>query len=158
MGRKEPRKGAATSPAKVPRSAVRLVDKSPATLPQAQSTRRRPSWRFGLVDQDGPWPLSACTGEEMHDVVDKLRSFESMTCPELERNGETLKHYAVEDLPTAKAAQRLVELRLDDQTRISRLRLAGKPRLYGFMDDDSTFHIVWWDPEHEVWPSTKRNT
>ncbi|MFH8892980.1 hypothetical protein [Streptomyces sp. NPDC017949] len=40
---------------------------------------------------------------------------------------------------------------------IHRLRFQGKQRLYGFFDGN-TFHVVWWDPEHQVYPSTKRKT
>lgn len=162
MGRREekkPRQQGTTSRAKEPQSAVSgRADKTPsAVLPQGTTSRLRPSWRFSLADQSGPWPFVACQGEDLHALLERLRSFESMTCAELEGGG-TLNHYAVEALPTKEAVARLVDLSFDDQTRISRLRLGGKPRLYGFLDDDSTFHVLWWDPEHKVWPSTLRNT
>ena len=44
-----------------------------------------------------------------------------------------------------------------DQTNISRLRCGGKPRLYGFRVDPE-FYVVFWDPEHVIYPSLKRNT
>lgn len=156
---KTPKRTASTSKVKQPRAAVTAErSKIPATgLPQAHSTRERPSWRFSTVDGDGPWSLSGCDAATFHGLVGKLRSFESMTCSELE-NGQTLKHYPVESLPTRAATDRLVALNLDDQTRISRLRLSGVQRLYGFLDEDSTFHILWWDPEHQVWPSEKKHT
>lgn len=67
------------------------------------------------------------------------------------------KHYDVAALPTRQARDRLDELRLSDMTRISRLRLGGPLRLYGFLEDNC-FHIVWWDPKHTVWPSKKKGT
>jgi hypothetical protein len=44
-----------------------------------------------------------------------------------------------------------------DRTKIWCLRLQGAPRLYGFLVGH-VFHIVWWDPDHEIWPSRLRNT
>lgn len=158
--KKPKRGGGAFQGGKQPSSAVAAEGgKHPAVaLPQGQTTRSRPSWRFGMADREGPWSLSICDGSTLHALMEKLRDFESMTCSELERSGDPLKHYEVDSLPTKQARERLEQLRLDDQTRISRLRLTGKQRLYGFMDEDNTFHVLWWDPEHEVWPSTLRNT
>lgn len=157
---KKPRRGAPVSDGKQPVAAVsRGGGKQPAVaLPQGQTTRSRPSWRFGMADRDGPWTLASCDGATLHEVMAKLRDFESMTCAELERGGDPLKHYDVDSLPTKQARERLTQLKLDDQTLISRLRLNGKQRLYGFMDEDNTFHVVWWDPEHEVWPSPLKHT
>jgi hypothetical protein len=129
----------------------------PRTLPSADTSRRRPSWRFGMVDNDGPWPLTACAGGELHEVLERLRSFETMTCNALEQS-QMLKHYAIEEMPTRAATDRLRELHLDDMTRLSNFRIGGEPRLHGFMDEDSTFHVLWWDPRHEVWPSKLKHT
>jgi hypothetical protein len=67
------------------------------------------------------------------------------------------KEYDVEKIPTAEALRRLDAIGLADQTKISVLRLGGLPRLYGFRDGN-VFHVVWWDPEHEIWPSEKKHT
>jgi hypothetical protein len=72
--------------------------------------------------------------------------------------GDTLKSYPIENLPTRAAQQRLVDLNLDDQTALWRLRLTGTARLYGLMYDDAVFHVLWWDPDHKVWPSRKKHT
>ncbi|MFI9595320.1 hypothetical protein [Nonomuraea sp. NPDC052265] len=94
----------------------------------------------------------------MADTMTKLVSFESMTINELFSKGdEPGKHYDVEALPTRQARDRLETLGFSDMTRISRLRLGGPIRLYGFLEDHC-FHILWWDPTHAVWPSKKRNT
>jgi hypothetical protein len=37
------------------------------------------------------------------------------------------------------------------------LRLGGEPRLYGFVDEN-IFHVVFWDPDHEIWPSVLKHT
>lgn len=156
--RKQPGTGGGTGRTKTPGTVFDLPGKTAGVLPQAHSSRNRPSWRFGLADKEGPWALNGCDAGTVHGLIEKLRQFETMTSAELERSGETLKHYSVDGLPTREALNRLAELNLDDQTRISRLRLDGKTRLYGFLDEDCTFHVVWWDPEHEIWPSCKKHT
>lgn len=40
---------------------------------------------------------------------------------------------------------------------LARFRLGGTERLYGFLVGNE-FHILWWDPNHEVWPSTRKHT
>jgi hypothetical protein len=50
-----------------------------------------------------------------------------------------------------EAIKRLVQLELDDQTRIFRFRLSGKRRLYGFTFSD-IFATVWYDPTHNIYP------
>ena len=56
-----------------------------------------------------------------------------------------------------EALRRLETLGLSDMTSIARLQLTGQQRLYGFLVD-AVFHVVWWDPNHEIWPSTLKHT
>ncbi len=51
-----------------------------------------------------------------------------------------------------EAQNRLQELGIDDLDYISRFRLGSKPRLYGFICQH-VFFILWWDPEHRIYPS-----
>jgi hypothetical protein len=60
-------------------------------------------------------------------------------------------------LQPAEAQDRLEDLRRADQTTISALRISGERRLWGFRVGN-IFHVIWWDPHHEVWPSEKKNT
>ncbi|MEZ0073582.1 hypothetical protein [Planotetraspora sp. GP83] len=126
---------------------------SRSLLPRAETSDSRIAWRFCHVDHAGPWGFGDLTFAQ---IMDKLQAFESMTCREIFDNGEEPgKHYDVANLPNRVAIDRLEELTLGDMTKISRLRLGGKIRLYGFLEGN-VFHLVWWDPEHQVWPSTRR--
>lgn len=123
----------------------------------AEPGRRRLVWRFGEIDDEGSWALSRIGRERLKVLLGHLRSFESMTVNEVfAPNSEHGKRYRVEDLPKA-ASDRLVEIGRDDETEIARLRCGGKPRLYGFLREN-VFHVLWWDPQHAVWPTRKRNT
>lgn len=116
--------------------------------------------RFNKVDVGGPFCLSRIQDDHFADLLNRLASLETMRCTELfASGGEEAKTYPASDLPNHEAIGRLIELQLDDQTQIARLRINGKRRLYGFLPDGGPdFYALWWDPEHEIWPSTRRNT
>ncbi|MBQ1167191.1 hypothetical protein KBZ21_55250, partial [Streptomyces sp. A73] len=63
----------------------------------------------------------------------------------------------VADLPNKQALSRLDDLGIPDMTKIWTLRIGGAGRLWGFLVGP-VFHIIWWDPDHQVWPSKKKNT
>lgn len=65
--------------------------------------------------------------------------------------------YDIADIPNTTVLARLDEIGLSDMTKIYRLRQRGKPRLYGFLVAN-VFHVVWWDPNHEIWPSNRKHT
>lgn len=114
-------------------------------------------WRFHGLDQDGRWSMANLGSARLLEVLLKLGSFEQQTIRELFYDGEEPgKHYNVENLPK-ESHDRLTELGREDETIIARLRLTGQQRLYGFLREH-VFHVLWWDPQHEVYPSNKRHT
>jgi hypothetical protein len=116
--------------------------------------------RLGRLDVKGPWCLSEITAAHLQDLLARISSLETMQCSDLFAPGsEEGKKYPVAKLPNKSARDRLVEIDLDDATEIARLRISGERRLYGFLPDGGPdFYALWWDPKHEIWPSTKRNT
>lgn len=130
----------------------------PAGLPGAGNSHERLAWRFTHADNEGPWGFGEVNGAALSGILGHLKSFESMTVNEAFHSRDYPgKDYDVEDIPTAAARTCLENLGLADQTKIWVLRCAGKPRLYGFLTGN-VFHVVFWDPEHEIWPSQPRNT
>lgn len=116
--------------------------------------------RFNSVDVDGPWCVSKIEAAHHIDLLQRLKSFESMKCSEVFKPGSDEGIvYSVPDIPNKEARNRLVELQFDDQTEIARLRISGRRRLYGFLPNlGPDFYVLWWDPEHEIWPSTLKHT
>ena len=55
------------------------------------------------------------------------------------------------------AQERLIELGHSDEESLYRFRIQGTVRLWGFRTGD-VFRILWYDPDHQVSPTTKRNT
>lgn len=110
------------------------------------------------MDHDGPWGFDAADGETLCAIFRRLAHFESMTVNEVfHHGGEPGKDYDVESMPNQMAVTRLQEAGFGDQTKIWRLAFGGKPRLYGFLNGN-IFYVFWWDPEHQVWPSSKKHT
>lgn len=129
-----------------------------AALPNVDTSGQRLCWRFGHVDHDGPWGFDSVEPGTLCWILTCLRKFESMTLNEVFHNGGYPgKDYNVPDLPNKLARDRLEDLKLSDMTKIHCLRLQGQPRLYGFLHEN-IFHVIWWDPEHEVWESKLKHT
>ena len=76
-----------------------------------------------------------------------------MTIDEMCRN-KVWKDYRVDELPNNAARARLIEIHMDDEDMISRLQISGKRRLYGIRRGNQLY-ALWWDPEHEIWPSSR---
>jgi hypothetical protein len=116
--------------------------------------QRTPAWAFRWVDVGGPWCWTRLSGDEHALVVERLKRFESMTWGEIE-GGE--HHLVGVDRCSRKARERLAELRHDDAERLFSLRVTGRKRVYG-LRDEHVLCFLWWDPEHEVFPSVRKHT
>jgi hypothetical protein len=114
--------------------------------------------RWTRFDYEGPFCLSRSDMPTWLEVMKQCSSFESMTPMEIFKPGGLGKDYGEpRALPNAVAVERLKQLRLSDETQISRLRFTGRQRLYG-VRRDLDFYAIFWDPEHEIWPSTLKHT
>ncbi|WP_404955196.1 hypothetical protein [Streptomyces sp. 147326] len=126
-------------------------------LPGASTSNERLTWRFAHVDHDGPWGFDQIPPQTLGEILRKLRDCESLTLNELRRSTDLFKEYELPSGLCKEALDRLSAMGRELMPSIHRLRFQGKQRLYGFLDGN-TFHVVWWDPEHQVYPSAKRNT
>ncbi|WP_445520486.1 hypothetical protein [Streptomyces sp. NEAU-174] len=127
-------------------------------LPSASNSEERVCWRFTHLDLDGPWGLTQLDHERLLTLITDMRKFESLTINELFHQGEWPgKCHDVPLLPNRTALERLEILGLPDMTKIWKLRVGGAGRLWGFLVGN-VFHVIWWDPEHQVWPSKLKNT
>lgn len=116
--------------------------------------KSRPSWQFHLMDmvghgKDGTWACSACGGAELHKIRERLASFESMTWVQIML--KTKSHSIPVSSVCGDARKRLEDLKLDDVEYIFSFRIGKKERLWGIRFG-ALFLILWWDPEHTVYP------
>ncbi|MCT4401083.1 hypothetical protein EFO33_12060 [Lactococcus cremoris] len=139
-------KESSKSPVNSKKAAVKSVVKSNMSL--------HPKWRFQKRDcEHERWHL------EVTDILlEKLTNFESMTWAQILVEAKKQNHHVKTYELIKEAQKRLTTLKLDDYDEICSLRLDGTHRLYGILDEDGVFSIIWNDFEHEIYPSKKSNT
>ncbi|WP_033439675.1 hypothetical protein [Saccharothrix sp. NRRL B-16314] len=162
MGRKgRPKVRTGTSPDDVrhrPRSAE-ARDIPTGKRPRRAFTPSEPEGKLVVllsrIDLDGPWCLTKISQADHRSLLSRIQSFETMTVREaFDQSEEPGKDYPIDRLPNRDARKRLEELTYDDRDEISRLRINGPGRLYGFREG-TRFYALWWDPEHRIWPGKR---
>lgn len=114
-------------------------------------------WRFGHVDHGGPWGFGGVDPQTFLAILAKLKEFESMTVMELIQSRKAYQEYILPSKLLPEALRRLHDLGFGYMEKIGRFELSGKERLYGFMEGN-IFHVLWWDPEHEVYEYKLKHT
>lgn len=110
-----------------------------------------PVWSIAIFDAAGPWGRGQPSETTLwSQIFPKLRNYESMTWGEIYRNKKRDHSVAVSGIVKV-ARERLVTLKLDDLDELFRFRLSGTMRVWGIREG-RVFRILWWDPDHEVWP------
>lgn len=145
-------------PKETRRSKIAKSNKQTAKTENANSfLSKTPVWQFCKNDKDhSKWSIRTCCNFN-EDVMDKLNDFEGLTWNEIiNTNGRDTNHYVYVNKFIKEAQSRLSELHIYDDQMFS-LRLSGKKRLYGILDD-GIFRIVWYDAEHEIYISKKKHT
>jgi len=121
---------------------------------------KHPTWAFKQCDLDSDkWSIKK-SDSFYDDILVKLISYEGMTWSEIQsasggkKAGKGTNNHFEDISEMSKEAQRRArELHLDVDQLFS-LRLSGKERLYGILDN-GVFSVLWYDAEHEVYPSAK---
>lgn len=158
MGNRRPKVKVVPSGGRTPRAVEASVIPA-GKKPYREFTPEDPEGKvivlFSRVDVGGPWCLTKIKPTDHAALLERIAGFESMTVNEVFHNGEEPgKDYTLAELPNPQALKRLRQLTFDDRDDISRLRVNGPGRLYGFRERER-FYVLWWDPKHEVWPSKK---
>ena len=117
----------------------------------------RIAWHINTLDIDGPWGWTKIDPGTLWDRIhDRLANLESMTWSQIKTDK---KHFhSIEKTNLSKEAQqRLEEIDQDDIDEVFSLRVSGKERIFGIRDRH-ILKLLWWDPNHEVCPSTMGHT
>lgn len=118
------------------------------------SSNVNPIWSFASVDLGGPWKFSAIPQEDLADVLQKLGSFEGMTWEQLGSRG---CHEVRVDELDKQARDRLRQLNQNSLDKLYSIRMDGRSRIWGIRRQN-VIQILWWDPQHLVYPSLKKHT
>ena len=65
-------------------------------------------------------------------------------------------HHVSVSVLSDRARKRLKDLNLEDMEELFSLRLSGKERIWGILTQ-GVLEVLWWDPAHEVCPSSKKH-
>ncbi|MBK7876320.1 MAG: hypothetical protein IPJ77_11275 [Planctomycetes bacterium] len=133
--------------------------KTPAVDPALKGNAwpHKPLWKVGRLDLDGKWSWRGIKADELEHVLERMRSFESMTWAEIERKSGKYGsqcHTMPSERICEEARARLTTLRLDELPELYSMRCDQKGRLWGYRIGH-VLHVLWWDPNHTVYPVEK---
>jgi len=107
------------------------------------------AWQFQHLDTAGPFGWHTCNQDTLlKKIWASIRSYETMLWRDIPK--KRLHGIAV-SLLSKEARKRLEELQQIDIPELHCLRIEGKPRIWGIRDR-LYFKVLWWDPEHKVYP------
>lgn len=116
-----------------------------------------PSWRVNLAQVVDPWGWHALDESGMRNIKAKLSEYEVKTWNEILVK-ECSRNHRIECHKLCKQAQdKLAELGLDDVEQLISLRVGARERVWGILNN-SVLDLLWWDPDHLVYPVSLRHT
>lgn len=145
MARKKPKQVFRPSGKKLPRG------EPPKTVESAVS------WRFRYMDMEGEWSCASIDGDALLEVREKLVHFEKQKWSSSAGTGSVgvVKRISISEFQRS-VQQRFTKLGLDRLSdELWEFRLGGAERLWGIRAEDVCY-IIWWDPDHTVYPSSTR--
>ena len=117
-----------------------------------------PSWRLAKIQFTSPFGWHELIGADATDVCTKLAQLEQKTWKEILYGSDRYYYHQISCKHLCKEAQeQLADLALDDLELLVSLRLSSTQRVWGFLDHN-VLNLLWWDPQHLVYPVQKKNT
>lgn len=108
------------------------------------------TWHFRCMDHGGPFGWRGCDRDTLvNTILERAKSFETMTWREL-RSKDILHRHTMDQVPR-ETRQRLEEIGQADIDALHSLRIEKKRRVWGIRDR-LYFRVLWWDPDHQVYP------
>ena len=123
--------------------------------------QEKPIWIFTHLDKSGEFAFDMQKiGDDSYTILDKIINYSSMTWGEIKRqthdDNRSKHHYLTYSSLSDAAKKRLKVKDLEDRSDdIFSFAFTNMLRIIGFTDDEK-FYVLWYDPNHEVCPSTKK--
>ena len=120
------------------------------------------SFSFQKYDGRMSWAKSDNGKPVVDDIFQNLKGFEGANWSGIisaagGREHGTNSHYINANKLLDDARQRLIDLKIDENELFS-LRVQGDVRLWGIIESDGCFDIIWYDPNHKVYSYEKKHT
>lgn len=120
-------------------------------------------WLFDKIDRSGIYAFDVNRPDFDHkEVLGKMIDYSSMTWGKVKRqthdNGKSKHHFLSPGSLSKEAVERLKAKDLEEfSDYIFSFALQNKIRIVGIRNGER-FHVLWYDPAHEICPSKKRRT
>lgn len=133
------------------------------TVKKAESSEGlKAVFMFDMIDIGGAFAFDVNRLDFEHkEFLEKLIAYTNMTWGEIRKQthdkSNKSKHHFLTDIEKfSKAAQERVKIILspEDTDRIYSFAFNNKLRIVGLRDHEK-FHVLWYDPEHKIYPSSK---
>ncbi len=138
------------------REAIPAGKRPVVTQATSEDDSLRVSWRFGDADRNGHWAWSRETmsPEDARDVLEFIHEMDKLTWAAASVGHRArAKRIDVSGI-CADAQRRLLDISRDDVEWLWEWHITGPKRIWGWRTGH-VCHILWWDPEHTVWPTTR---
>jgi hypothetical protein len=117
----------------------------------------RPSWRVSQVELVDPFGWHVLQASQLRYIQEKLANFETMTWSQILVQDRQRNHSVAVHKLCKAARDRLTQLQQDDVDELVSLRLSGRERIWGILEE-GVLRLLWWDPDHNVCPAVKKHT
>jgi hypothetical protein len=108
----------------------------------------RPAWRVSLLEMVDPFGWHIVGAGDADRIRQRLGHFESMYWRDIIGQHN---HFIAANRICPDAQNRLNVLRQDDIDAVMSLRVTGAGRVWGIMEHN-VMKVLWWDPQHLVYP------
>jgi hypothetical protein len=133
---------------------------SPTKTPTAQLmpdfNAMHPAWHVARIDFIHPddWKsVHQLDANTLERIRQRLASFETMTWKQIIGNDS----HPIEVHKLCKGAKQRLENRQIDASTLVSLRCTATARIWGIRREN-VLSLLWWDPNHQVYPVEKKNT
>lgn len=124
--------------------------------------KKKPRWLFQRCDfEHSKWGMTS-NADKLTDYFKYLSALEHQSWGEIltvtsgRRNNTRNHHVPLTDI-IKDAQKRAEERNLDEFDELCSIAVCGRMRIWGYIVD-GLFYIIWFDSNHEICPSEKRNT
>lgn len=134
---------------------IKFVDRVPKIESNPEGYfSKSPSWCFAKCDNEyEKWSIA--NSDFINDVLPKLISFEQRKWSDI--ISDKTKNHWIKCEDFSKEARERIEIIPQSYDSLFSIRLTGKIRLFGFIED-GVYYIIWVDQNHEVCPSPLKHT
>ena len=125
--------------------------------------KEKPIWMFDKIDRDGKFAFDVrrvdfCAEEILQKIIDYSNMTWGVIKIQTHDDGESKHHTLKYNELSKEVIDRIEKLELDEQTdAFFSFAFTNLVRIVGIREQ-AKFHVLWYDPKHEICPAKKKHT